>query len=327
MRHHHGPAHLPAVSPPGARWAARAAVAAGASTPDFPPLQRAQVVQLACLEPIARGLHLTHWSSNALAHETVDAGIVDAIDPVTVRRILDAMHLLPLRTRYWLTVQLDDLFKDRAEKVLWCYAKAERLARRGTDVVCADEMPNLQVPERTPNRRSAPGSIEQRLFEYVRHGTVNLLTFLVVHTGRMRATVLPHNDATSYIWALRLFRADYGHLRGVNLIHDGGPSHVAAATDVYLASLGNWWRPRRTPAHAYWVNRSELLNNTFGGRYPKRDTWPDQWTFIEHVRATGLDYNWLDDQFCEWAWTNPKLRSWFTRHTTCISRITSALRH
>src|SRR5262245_6990084 len=27
------------------------------------PLQRAQIVQLACLEPIAKGLHVTHWSS------------------------------------------------------------------------------------------------------------------------------------------------------------------------------------------------------------------------------------------------------------------------
>jgi hypothetical protein len=29
---------------------------------------------------------------------------------------------------------------------------------------------------------------------------------------------------------LRQFRADYGHLRGVSLIHDGGPSNIAAAT-------------------------------------------------------------------------------------------------
>src|SRR4051794_577262 len=33
----------------------------------FPPLQRAQIVQLACLEPIAEGLHITHWTSEDLA--------------------------------------------------------------------------------------------------------------------------------------------------------------------------------------------------------------------------------------------------------------------
>jgi hypothetical protein len=131
--------------------------------------------------------------------------------------------------------------------VSWCYANAARLAREGVYVVCADEMPNLQVLERTPIRRSVPGSIEQGEFEHVRHGTVNFLTFLIVHTGRMWATFLPHNDAESYVWALRQFRADSGHLRGVYLVHDGGPSHIAAATSEYLTSLGGWWRPRRTP--------------------------------------------------------------------------------
>jgi hypothetical protein len=112
----------------------------------------------------------------------------------------------PLRT--------DDQFKDRAEKVLWCYANAERLARRGVYVVRADEMPNLQMLERATVRRAVPGSVEQREFEYTRHGTVNLLTFLVVHTGRMRVTALLRNDADSYVWSLRQYRADYGHFRG-----------------------------------------------------------------------------------------------------------------
>ena len=32
-----------------------------------PPLQRAQIVELACLEPMAEGLHITHWTSKDLA--------------------------------------------------------------------------------------------------------------------------------------------------------------------------------------------------------------------------------------------------------------------
>jgi len=63
----------------------------------------------------------------------------------------------------------------------------------------------------------------------------------------MRVTYPAHNDAEGHVWALRQFRADHGHARGVDLIHDGGPSHAAAATSDYLASLGDWWRPRRTP--------------------------------------------------------------------------------
>lgn len=177
-------------------------------------------------------------------------------------------------------------------------------------------MPNLQVLERRSIHRAVPGSIEQREFEYVRHGTVNLLTFLVVHTGRMRVTALPRNDAASYVWALRQSRADFGHLRAVYLIHDGGPSQVAAAMDDYLSSLESWWRGRRTPAHASLLNQSELLNNAYGGRYVKRGSWADRGAFIEHVLTSGLEYNRLLAHPFEWTWTDQKMRAWFARHAT-----------
>src|SRR5512144_73830 len=149
----------------------------------FPPLQRAQIVELACLEPVAKGLHITHWASEDLAHQAVLDGIVPAISPSTVRRILNSVALQPHRTRYWRTACLDARFKERAEKVLWCYANAERLAKDRIWVVCVDEMPNRQVLERRPIRRAIPGSIEQQEFEYTRHGTANILTSLIVHTG------------------------------------------------------------------------------------------------------------------------------------------------
>ena len=128
--------------------------------PGFPPLQRAEIVRLACLEPVAKGLHITHWTSKDLARQAVEDGIVTHISDRTIRTILDGVDLQPHRTRYWKTARLDAEFKERAEKVLWCYANAERLARRGYWVVCIEEKPNCQVLERHPIRRSIPGSIE-----------------------------------------------------------------------------------------------------------------------------------------------------------------------
>ena len=120
------------------------------------------------------------------------------------------MDLQPHRTRYWRTARLDERFKERAEKVLWCYGNAERLARRGIWVVCADEMPNFQVLERSPIRRAIPGSIEQQEFEYIRHGTVNVLLFLIVHTGQMEVAVEATKDAEHYIGELRAFPGGIG---------------------------------------------------------------------------------------------------------------------
>ena len=63
------------------------------------PVQRAQIVELACLEPIAKGLHITHWSSEDLARQAVEDGIVGSISPATVRRLLHDVDLQPHRTR------------------------------------------------------------------------------------------------------------------------------------------------------------------------------------------------------------------------------------
>ena len=63
------------------------------------PVQRAQIVELACLEPIAKGLHITHWSSQDLARQAVEDGIVGSISPATVRRLLHDVDLQPHRTR------------------------------------------------------------------------------------------------------------------------------------------------------------------------------------------------------------------------------------
>ncbi len=49
-----------------------------------------------------------------------------------------------------------------------------------------------------PLRRAIPGSIEQQESEYTRHGTVNLLMFLIVHSGRMELAVEPRKDAKHY---------------------------------------------------------------------------------------------------------------------------------
>lgn len=283
------------------------------------PLERAQIGELACLEPIAKGLHITHWSSGDLARQVVTDGIVETISAATVRRILAAVDLQPHRTRHWRTARLDAEFKARAEKVLWCYAHAERLAHEGLWVVSTDEMPNRQALERRPVRRAIPGAIEQQEFEYVRHGTVNILTVLIIDTGRMAAVCVEANDAAHYIPALEHFRQQqcrrHPERRGIFLIHDGGASHTAQATSEYFSAADGRWRPRLTPAHASWMNQSELLNHAFDRRYLKRGSWASAHEYITHVRASAHEYNRRYAHPFEWTWTNHQMRRWFATHT------------
>jgi hypothetical protein len=266
------------------------------------------------LEPIARGLHVTHWSSDDLARQAVADGIVEAISPRTVRQILHDVDLQPQRIRYWKTTRLDTTFKERAEKVLWCYGNAWNLAARGVWVVCVDEIPNFQVLERQPRRRALPGSIEQQESEYTRHGTVNILLFLIVHTGRMQAVCLREKNALRYIQALKGFRRRHHRLRGAFLIQDGDPSHTAGRTRAYFAEARSWWRPRWTPAHASWLDQAELLIGAFGRRYLKRGSWNSPQEFLDHLNASWPEYNSRYAHPFEWYWTNSKMRQWFAQH-------------
>src|SRR5207245_5336286 len=114
---------------------------------------------------------------------------------------------------------------------------AERLAARGLWVVCVDEIPNLQILERRPIRRARPGWIEHQEFEYTRHGTVNLLLFLIVHTGRMELAVESKKDAERYIGALRAFRRRHRGLHGAFLIQDGDPEPYSCRYGSLLLGL------------------------------------------------------------------------------------------
>jgi hypothetical protein len=263
---------------------------------------------------VAKGLHITHWSSADLARQAVADGLVEAISPRTVRQILHDVDLQPHRTRYWKTARLDATFKGRAEQVLWCYGNARRLAARGLWVVCVDEIPNFQVLERHPLRRALPGRVEQQEFEYTRHGTVNLLVFLIVHTGRMELAVEAKKDAGHYIQALTAFRRRHRGLNGAFLIQDGDPGHTASATRAYWSKARHWWRPRFTPAHASWLNQAELLVHAFGDRYLKRTSWRSRDELIAHLRVACPEYNERYAHPFEWSWTNRQMREWFARH-------------
>jgi len=282
------------------------------------PVQRAQIVELACLEPVAKGLHITHWSSDDLARQAVADGIVADISPRTVRYILNDVDLQPHRTRYWKTPRLDARFKERAEQVLWCYGNASRLAEQGIWIVCVDEIPTFQVLERNPIRRAIPGSIEQREFDYTRHGTVNMLVFLVVHTGLMELVFLKANDQEHYVPESELFRKQHRGLREVFLIQDGGPSHIGSATHKYFAKHQDWWKPRYTPANASWLNQAEILIHGFKHYYLKRTSWKSQEEFKTHVLASWPEYNHRYAHPFEWTWTNQKMRQWFAKRAAGI---------
>jgi hypothetical protein len=142
----------------------------------------------------------------------------------------------------------------------------------------------------------------------------------VVHSGRMEVAVEASKDALHYVSQLRAFRRRHRHLKGVFLVQDGDPSHTAAATAAYWDGCGGWWRPRRTPVHASWLNQAEPLIEAFAYHYLKRGSWASRQECIEHVLASGPEYNRLYAHPFEWYWTNHKMREWFAKHSSYTRR-------
>jgi hypothetical protein len=134
---------------------------ARAARPRFSPLERVRIENLACTQPAAQGLQVTHWSVRTLQTMAIRSSIVPTIHYTTIAKILRTATLPPHRWRYWKTTVWDGAAIRQAAKVLWCYERVTWLLERGILVVCVDEKPNLQVLERAGLiRPMIPGQIE-----------------------------------------------------------------------------------------------------------------------------------------------------------------------
>ena len=83
------------------------------------------VVKLACERPDVVGRSLSQWDSAELARQLVRDGIVEAISPQTVQRILASHKLKPWRHHLWLspTVPRDATFAAQVTEIVTLYTR------------------------------------------------------------------------------------------------------------------------------------------------------------------------------------------------------------
>ena len=280
----------------------------------FPPLKRVEIEQLACCAPAGIGLEMTHWSTRSLARVTVKQGIVPHIAHSTVSLILRSASLQPHRSRYWKTPTLNAEFRERAARILWLYERVAWLHERGDVVLALDEKPNLQVLERcAPTRLMRRGRIECQEFEYIRHGTVNFLVALMLHSGKMRGWCLAANDSQHLCRVLPGLFDQHRHARRIHLIWDGGASHTSGETRQFLRAYQPRVRVLVTPAHASWLNQAELLLRSFTDHYLDRGEWGSKEQMIEHLQASWPEYNRLFAHPFSWSWTRHDMHQWMAK--------------
>ncbi len=202
----------------------------------FPSRKRRKVEWLARQAPASVGRKETRWSQRSLAHAA--GPYVGSIHQATVGHILREAHLQLHRFRYWKSVVWNEEAVARATRILWYYERADSLWQRGEVILCVDEKPNLQVLERSkPTQPMRPDRIERQEFEYIRHGTVNLLAASVVHNGRMWAECVDKNDGEYFRAAVRRLLHPYNWAKRIHLIMDEAPSHTSGDTSAFFHDL------------------------------------------------------------------------------------------
>lgn len=270
----------------------------------FSERERQHIEDLACEAPACVGRDLTHWSQRSLAQAAGELGYVERIHQTTVGGILREADLHPHRFRYWKSTIWDDLAVERALKILWYYERIDSLWHRGEIVLCLDEKPNIQVLERAkPTQPMRPGQIERQEFDYIRHGTINLLTGLVAYNGRMWAECLAKNDGAHFRPAVRRLLHPYGWARRIHLIIDNGASHISKETMAFFHELAPRVHVLFTPVNASWLNQAESLLEAFAERYVLRGSWDSRPQMIQHILDSRIDYNQHFARPFEWEWS------------------------
>lgn len=234
------------------------------------------------------------WSHRRIAQRLTDTGI----SPSQVGRILADCDLRPYRVRGWLTRKDDPMFWIRAHDVCDLYLNPPADAV----VLSIDEKTAIAARSRKhPGQAVAPGRPTRQEFEYVRHGTVSIIAALDVRTGQAIAEPIGRNDSVTFQRFLTMLDANIDPDKQIHVVLDNGSSHVAKATQAWLAAHPRW-HVHWTPVHASWLNQVEMYFSALARRVIRHGDFCSRDDLINKIEAyvnekntTARPYRWTYD--------------------------------
>jgi len=215
------------------------------------------VVKLACERPDVVGRSLSQWESAALARQLVRDGVVEAISPQTVQRLLAHHQLTPWRHPLWLSPQVprDAVFAAQVHAIV---TLSTRPLGVWAMVRCVDENTSLQPRTRTAPTLAAPSGQPVRVeHEDTRTGALNLFAGFATRTGTVYATTAERKRQGACLAFLEhVDREIVPTITTMHVIRDHLRMHKGKQVQAWLAK-----HPRFVchfpPVHCSWRNQVE----------------------------------------------------------------------
>jgi len=211
-------------------------------------------------------------------------------------RILRDMDIRVDQVKGWLNRRDDPEFWERVQDICGLYLSPPLNAV----LISVDEKTGIQAKERlVATRPAGPGRSAREEFEYVRHGTVSLMTAFEVTSGQVLTSDIVSNNSTTFIDFLDDIDRSVDPKLDIHLVMDNGSSHVSKATKAWLVEHARF-NPHYTPVHASWVNQVELFFSILTRKVLKRGNFSSRDDLVSKLMKFVVAYNETARPF---AWT------------------------
>jgi transposase len=259
--------------------------------PVFAPQVALYVVKLACERPDQSGRSLSQWDCSDLARQLTANGIVPAISPETIRRILRSHKLKPWRSHMWLSpkVPRDQHFARQVQLLVDFYTRPLAAWER---VLCLDEKTNLQPrPRLAPTLPARPGLPTRLEHEYKRAGTLHLFAAFDTRSGKVTAQTSVRKRQKEFIALLtKLDKELPASVRSVFLVLDNSSIHKGKQVQAWLAT-----HPRFVchflPVHCSWMNQVEQWFSILQRKRLQISDFSDRDQLAERLMAYVSEWN------------------------------------
>lgn len=154
------------------------------------------------------------------------------------RDFLKETDLKPHLSRYWLTPAYEADFEVKVSEINALYKQAPELAQQGQRIESIDEMTGVQALERKhPDLPMAPGKVERREFEYIRHGTLAFLFNFDIVTGQLvGCSVSPTRNEQDFLQYIQARVTAEPQTTQWHFICDNLNIHLSASLVRYVAA-------------------------------------------------------------------------------------------